>query len=180
MPRKAAPLPPADAPGTDDHRECAPALHGSGPGCRCPCVQLAHRNVLPANGPMNTVFLISFIVRNAQMNTGSADPKGSVCPDTLVEKASVEKHGSGTAATLWMYSRSAWAAGAIMLLLFLRRPDALLNPQFFAEDGVVFFHDQLLFGLWESLWIPHGGYLLIVQRLTAWWASFFPPIFAPA
>lgn len=73
-----------------------------------------------------------------------------------------------------------WTAAAILLLLFLRRPDALLHPQFFAEDGVVFFHDQIVFGLWEALWVPHGGYLLMVQRLTAWWASFFPPIFAPA
>jgi hypothetical protein len=68
----------------------------------------------------------------------------------------------------------------IFLLLFLRRPDALTNPQFFAEDGVVFFHDQLLFGIRQALWIPHGGYLLFIQRLTAWWASFFPPILAPA
>lgn len=68
----------------------------------------------------------------------------------------------------------------IFLLLFLRRPDALTNPQFFAEDGVVFFHDQLLFGIRQALWIPHGGYLLFIQRLTAWSASFFPPILAPA
>jgi len=71
-------------------------------------------------------------------------------------------------------------AGAIFLLLFLRRPDALTAPQFFAEDGMVFFHDQLLFGIRQALWIPHAGYVLAVQRLTALLGSCFCPTLAPA
>lgn len=70
--------------------------------------------------------------------------------------------------------------GAIFLLLFLRRPDALTAPQFFAEDGVVFFHDQLLFGIRQALWIPHAGYVLAVQRLTALLGSFLGSGLAPA
>lgn len=70
-------------------------------------------------------------------------------------------------------------AGAIFLLLFLRRPAALTAPQFFAEDGVVFFHDQLLFGIRQALWIPHAGYILAVQRLTALLGSFFGSGLAP-
>src|SRR5580692_2207009 len=68
----------------------------------------------------------------------------------------------------------------IFLLLFLRRPDALANPQFFAEDGMIFFHDQLLFGIRQALWIPHAGYVLAVQRLTALLGSYFCPVLAPA
>ena len=70
-------------------------------------------------------------------------------------------------------------AGAIFLLLFLRRPAALTAPQFFAEDGVVFFHDQLLFGIRQALWIPHAGYILAVQRLTALLGSLFGSGLAP-
>jgi hypothetical protein len=71
-------------------------------------------------------------------------------------------------------------AAAIFLLLFLRRPDALTNPQFFAEDGMIFFHDQLLFGIRQALWIPHAGYVLAVQRLTALLGSYFCPLLAPS
>lgn len=70
--------------------------------------------------------------------------------------------------------------GVISLLLFLRRPDALSAPQFFAEDGVVFFHDQLLFGIRQALWIPHAGYVLAIQRLTAMLGSLFGPGNSPA
>ncbi len=68
---------------------------------------------------------------------------------------------------------------AVFLFLYLRRPDALAAPQFFAEDGVVFFHDQLLFGIAQALWIPHAGYVLAAQRLTALLGSFFGPALAP-
>ena len=71
-------------------------------------------------------------------------------------------------------------AAALFLLFFLRRPDALTSPQFFAEDGMIFFHDQLLFGIRQALWIPHAGYVLAVQRLTALLGSFFCPMRAPA
>jgi len=71
-------------------------------------------------------------------------------------------------------------AGSIFGLLFLRRPDALTDPQFFAEDGMIFFHDQVLFGIRQALWIPHAGYVLAVQRLTALLGSYFCFSDAPA
>jgi hypothetical protein len=71
-------------------------------------------------------------------------------------------------------------AGAIFFLLYLRRPDALNAPQFFAEDGMIFFHDQLLFGIRQALWIPHAGYVLAIQRLTAMLGGLFCPVYAPA
>jgi hypothetical protein len=67
----------------------------------------------------------------------------------------------------------------LFLLLFLKRPDALLSAQFFAEDGRIFFHDQLLFGAWEAFSIPYAGYLLFVPRSVAMLASLFPIEAAP-
>ncbi len=103
-----------------------------------------------------------------------------MCPVYVRAKASAQKEASGFTATFLACRGFVFAAGAIFLLLHLRRPDALNNPQFFAEDGVVFFHDQFLFGIREALWIPHGGYLLFIQRLTAWLGSCFPSVLAPA
>jgi hypothetical protein len=96
-----------------------------------------------------------------------------------MQNASTQKQTPGFTATFLACGGFVLTAGVIFLLLYLRRPDALDNPQFFAEDGVVFFHDQFLFGLREALWIPHGGYLLFIQRVTAWLGSYFPPVFAP-
>src|ERR1035437_7904577 len=42
------------------------------------------------------------------------------------------------------------ALGFLFLLLFLRRPGSLTTPQFFAENGAVFLHDQVLFGAWDA------------------------------
>src|SRR5689334_6167209 len=67
----------------------------------------------------------------------------------------------------------------LFLLLFLKRPDALLSAQFFAEDGRIFFHDQLLFGAWEAFSIPYAGYLLFVPKSVAMLASLFPIEAAP-
>ena len=55
-------------------------------------------------------------------------------------------------------------------VLVLKRPDALLLPQFFAEDGRIFFHDQLVFGA-AAMWMPYAGYLLLAARAVAVFAS---------
>ena len=72
------------------------------------------------------------------------------------------------------------AAIVLFALLFYRRPDALLAPQFFAEDGRIFFHDQFLFGGLEALLMPYAGYLLFIPRLVAIFGSLFPVSAAPA
>lgn len=95
----------------------------------------------------------------------------------LLEKVPSGKKPTPRAAGLPIFFPT---GAAIFLLLFLRRPDALTAPQFFAEDGVVFFHDQLLFGIRQALWIPHAGYVLVIQRLTAMLGSFFGTALAPA
>lgn len=67
----------------------------------------------------------------------------------------------------------------LFLLLLLRKPDTLLNPQFWAEDGSIFFKDQLLVGLFHSLFHEYMGYLHFVPRLVAGFASWFPVRHAP-
>jgi hypothetical protein len=76
--------------------------------------------------------------------------------------------------TLWL-----GAVCFLFLLLFLKRPDALLAAQFFAEDGRIFFHDQLLFGAGEAFFLPYAGYLLFVPRSVAMLGSLFPIEAAP-
>src|SRR5258708_13701706 len=61
----------------------------------------------------------------------------------------------------------------------LRWPDAIANPQFWAEDGHVFFRDQIVYGFWGSLILPYHGYLNVIQRLVAALASLFPATYAP-
>lgn len=51
-----------------------------------------------------------------------------------------------------------------LLVLFARRPDALLNAQFYAEDGARWFADAYHVG-WRCLLIPDSGYLQTVSRL---------------
>ncbi len=81
-----------------------------------------------------------------------------------------------------MKRRPGWGAGTLVLaglILFLRRPDALFNPQFFAEDGPIFFLGAYIFGL-KAVLMPYGGYLHVVPRLVAWMALGPDPRWAPA
>ena len=64
-------------------------------------------------------------------------------------------------------------------ILISRRPDALLNAQFWAEDGAVWYAQAYNLGIMHSLVLPHTGYFQTVSRLTAAVAQFFPLIWAP-
>ncbi len=68
---------------------------------------------------------------------------------------------------------------AVGLILVLRKPDSLQNPQFFAEDGTIFFIGARQLGL-HAFITPYGGYLHLLPRLIAWAAAFFDPLRAPA
>jgi hypothetical protein len=56
---------------------------------------------------------------------------------------------------------------AIALLLVLRRPDGMTNPQFWAEDGTVFFQQNLELGCWRALQTFFHGFPYLGQRLVA-------------
>jgi hypothetical protein len=67
-------------------------------------------------------------------------------------------------------------------IIYLRRPDAFLHPQFWAEDGTSFFspaynHSGLGFGL---LLRQHAGYLAILNRGVALIAVHLPLSWAPS
>jgi hypothetical protein len=73
---------------------------------------------------------------------------------------------------------------AFVLLLFiglfaLHRPDGVINPQLWAEDGPIFHQDAELFG-WRSLFIPRMGYFHTIPRLIALTARHFDPAWTPA
>lgn len=64
-------------------------------------------------------------------------------------------------------------------LLVSRRPDVLLYPQFFAEDGSVWFREAYMFGWFTSLLHPRNGYFQTVPRLVSAIALLVPFRFAP-
>jgi hypothetical protein len=72
-----------------------------------------------------------------------------------------------------------WQAFVLAALgLVIKAPDSLTLPQFWAEDGQIFFaeqHGQLL----PPLFTTYASYLHFVPRLVAWLASAFAPLWAP-
>lgn len=73
------------------------------------------------------------------------------------------------------------AAGFIScLIIFSRRPDALLNPQFDAEDGTYFYAQAYNLGAVSTLTLPVAGYLITSARLVALIAMCFPMSWGPA
>ncbi len=73
--------------------------------------------------------------------------------------------------TWWRQPRITWwALLALAVALVLRKPHALLAPQFWAEDGSVFLIEQDRLGL-AALLSPYMGYLHTIPRLTAWLAA---------
>jgi len=67
---------------------------------------------------------------------------------------------------------------ASFLILFSRRPDTILNAQFYAEDGARWYADAYHLG-WRCLLIPETGYLQTVSRLIGLFALLFPFAVAP-
>lgn len=58
------------------------------------------------------------------------------------------------------------------IVLAWRAPEMLTKPQFWAEDGGIFFAQQ--YGLaWPQLFTPYWGYLHLIPRLIAWISSLF-------
>ena len=76
-----------------------------------------------------------------------------------------------------------WAEAGFLALsaalgLLLRAPDAVLFPQFVAEDGTAFFADQLDRSF-PQLFEVVQGYWVFLDRLIAWVGSLFPVAAAP-
>src|SRR5579863_43134 len=65
------------------------------------------------------------------------------------------------------------------IVLMSRRPDAILHPQFYAEDGHVWFADAYNLGWWHALFRAQDGYFQTFPRLGAALALLFPLALAP-
>jgi len=61
----------------------------------------------------------------------------------------------------------------------LRRPDAVTTPQFWAEDGAVFFLDAVRCDA-SAFTYQYAGYLHLYPRLSAFVGALFPHVYAPA
>src|SRR5512134_1888460 len=70
-------------------------------------------------------------------------------------------------------------AAGLTLLLFLRKPESLLHPQFWAEDGQLFFQQAWNQGFLASLLEPMSGYLHTFPRLVAGISTLLPLSLAP-
>src|SRR5205809_426185 len=68
----------------------------------------------------------------------------------------------------------------VILFTVLRCPSRLFSPQFFAEDGAVYFADAYNSGGLASIFQPIVGYLTILPRISALGASLLPLRQAPA
>jgi hypothetical protein len=70
-------------------------------------------------------------------------------------------------------------AAVLALVLFCRRPDSILNPQFWAEDGSVLFYEQLTLGFWSALHKLWFGFPYLAQRLIAALGGAVPLVAVP-
>lgn len=64
-------------------------------------------------------------------------------------------------------------------ILVSRRPDAIFRPEFFIEDGPIFYAQAYNAGLQHPLFWTYSGYLHTLPRLVADLAQFFPLAYAP-
>ncbi|MFZ0927005.1 MAG: hypothetical protein WAN11_00280 [Syntrophobacteraceae bacterium] len=65
------------------------------------------------------------------------------------------------------------------IIIFIRKPDAFTNPQFFAEDGKIVFLQQFKQGF-TAIFNVYAGYLLLVSRIVGLLSDlFFPYSAAP-
>jgi hypothetical protein len=69
--------------------------------------------------------------------------------------------------------------GLVLLILVARKPDAFLNPQFWAEDGSIFFTQQVQLGARAHLQ-PYAGYFNEVPRIVASLGALLPHRHTPA
>ncbi len=77
----------------------------------------------------------------------------------------------------WKIQLVVFLAGAILVIS--RRPDAILTPQFFGEDGSIWFPDAYMSGWLTSLTHSQNGYFQTLPRLVSALALLVPFRFAP-
>ena len=76
--------------------------------------------------------------------------------------------------------RAALTVAAAGLILLFRRPEQLLRPQFYGEDGIIFFWQAWRWGGIQALFVPYAGYVHLVPRLFAWLGGALLVLWRPA
>lgn len=107
--------------------------------------------------------LVILLVTGSSLFFNLGHPHTSTAPKTL------------PAASVWMR----WAPVIAILIaaaaiMFIRKSDALLNPQFWAEDGKIFFADNFNHGF-TAIFHPYSGYIHLLPRLVAWISGLITP-----
>lgn len=64
-------------------------------------------------------------------------------------------------------------------IVISHRPDAITYPQFFGEDGAIWYPEAYMSGWFAALFHPRNGYFQTLPRLAAAVALLFPLRFAP-
>jgi hypothetical protein len=77
-----------------------------------------------------------------------------------------------------LWAASALCAVACAAVLVLRKFDALVNPQLWADDAIPFCIDSLTVGL-DAFRRGYAGYYHLLPRLIAWLGAFFDPCAIP-
>jgi hypothetical protein len=80
-------------------------------------------------------------------------------------------------------AEAAWVVVAFLAaiaVLVTRRPDAILHPQFWAEDGTVFYAQAYNHPSIGQIFAPSAGYLQLLPRFVALAAQLFPLSWGPA
>lgn len=67
----------------------------------------------------------------------------------------------------------------VVLFLVARKTHAFVDPQLYAEDGLVFLNHHLEYGV-HALFVPNTGYYHLIPRLIAYLAGMVPTVFTPA
>lgn len=64
-------------------------------------------------------------------------------------------------------------------VVVMRHPDSLFHPQFFAEDGAIWFAEAYNWGAWKAMVWTYNGYFQLLPRLAAGLALLAPLRLAP-
>ena len=83
---------------------------------------------------------------------------------TVSPRVTAARIGAGSY-LLWNALLYPVTAIAAFLLLWLRRPEALVTPRLWGEDGTVLYATYLTDGTIRSLFEPHDGFLNVIPRL---------------
>ena len=101
-----------------------------------------------------------------------AAPPRADTPPREVEQTPTRAREIPNWAIMLIVAVVAWA------LILSRRPDAIFNAQFWAEDGI-WYSQAYNLGALPALLIPNVGYLNLIPRLVAGFSLLFPMLYAP-